>query len=886
MTATQKDEEEKNPNPNPKKRITLINRCLCVCVRVTLALVQFQSEMLCHYMFVLGEVNAKSPPILFRCLEKRTEKMSTDDEDTKREQRLLFDVDAAPVDSSKDPSGYYAALGVAVGSAPSLIRTAFLNLSQAYHTDKHSQQDQETQMRMTVRFQQIQQAYQVLSDERRRAAYDHSGAQGVNRLELIPVSVNSKDDVLRILDALKQEAELRSTARLISATGALTLTYSVAHFFEGQKRRPKRRTRTPPQLPASLMEKPPKQDAASPQQQCSTPTVAPREAPHNPAVAAESSTPVGVAANTPVALNNPPIHLVPPTSAASVTPEHGEKTNDASNKLVNDSTNTNPQVGQDGSTEPTKQADTTKQREVKAVAPKPPANGQQQVQLREVEIDGKKVVVAVLPDILQAQVREKLKQGNQTLASAAASIQESGAHGRTSGTAAQPPAMSFLSKVVFALQPKALSIQQTFQYPITPSISSQFRAEASQNVGGNLSAAVTTQVDYAASGITAYGSSWRASLNSIRWTVFHKRLLSKLWTLRTKLTVLDGSNLLSQLRLTLTRKLSDAAEIASTISWAGHGGYFETTIAKVTDTAQAGAVVNISAGSLVVTGYQVKNCIFDKGEAMERKGKVQQSISFNPFTGQTMLAYEMWLFKSKLNHFGIGISSTLPYSLSPIHPPYFLSVSSTFVSICQLNLLFARGEHKISLPIIITASKTIRTGFLWLSLPWALYRLGSLAAKPLMKLWTQRDQLIQRRRCKVEVETSRENALREQRALEPMVLRRRAVEEKQRGLVITKAVYGVLGAQDVSVYPLDIDVSIPLQNFVIASRLSLPAGNKDSLVGFYDVDPPRLESRSLRIEYELNGERRVVTFGENDEISLPRGDENETAGNTVGKHNE
>lgn len=74
--------------------------------------------------------------------------------------------------SKKD---YYETLGIDRGADKDTIRKAFRKLAQKYHPDVNKSPEAE------VLFKEINEAYQVLSDEQKRAAYDrfgHDGLQG------------------------------------------------------------------------------------------------------------------------------------------------------------------------------------------------------------------------------------------------------------------------------------------------------------------------------------------------------------------------------------------------------------------------------------------------------------------------------------------------------------------------------------------------------------------------------------------------------------------------------------------------------------------------------------------------------------------------------------
>ncbi len=72
------------------------------------------------------------------------------------------------------PRDYYEVLGVARGADNGEIKTAFRRLARQYHPDVSQETDAE------AKFKEINEAYEVLSDEDKRARYDRFGHAGVN----------------------------------------------------------------------------------------------------------------------------------------------------------------------------------------------------------------------------------------------------------------------------------------------------------------------------------------------------------------------------------------------------------------------------------------------------------------------------------------------------------------------------------------------------------------------------------------------------------------------------------------------------------------------------------------------------------------------------------
>jgi molecular chaperone DnaJ len=78
------------------------------------------------------------------------------------------------------PRDYYEVLGISKGASESEIKSAFRRLARQYHPDVSKEEDAEE------KFKEINEAYAVLSDQEKRAAYDRFGHAGVQGMGGVP----------------------------------------------------------------------------------------------------------------------------------------------------------------------------------------------------------------------------------------------------------------------------------------------------------------------------------------------------------------------------------------------------------------------------------------------------------------------------------------------------------------------------------------------------------------------------------------------------------------------------------------------------------------------------------------------------------------------------
>ncbi|GAB2230182.1 hypothetical protein Droror1_Dr00014440 [Drosera rotundifolia] len=73
---------------------------------------------------------------------------------------------------------HYKILGVSPTATKDQIKEAFRRLALEFHPDRHSRSSKSALEDATIKFKQVSEAYEVLSDDRKRAAYNISRRSG------------------------------------------------------------------------------------------------------------------------------------------------------------------------------------------------------------------------------------------------------------------------------------------------------------------------------------------------------------------------------------------------------------------------------------------------------------------------------------------------------------------------------------------------------------------------------------------------------------------------------------------------------------------------------------------------------------------------------------
>ncbi|KAL7165090.1 hypothetical protein ACSBR2_040882 [Camellia fascicularis] len=125
----------------------------------------------------------------------------------------------------------YALLHISPEASDEEIRKAYRQWAQVYHPDKY----QSPQMKdiATENFQRICEAYEILSDERKRQIYDIYGMEGLTSgLELGP-KLNKAEEIKEELERLRRRKEMEKVSAHVQPSGSILANLSLPLFLKG-----------------------------------------------------------------------------------------------------------------------------------------------------------------------------------------------------------------------------------------------------------------------------------------------------------------------------------------------------------------------------------------------------------------------------------------------------------------------------------------------------------------------------------------------------------------------------------------------------------------------------------------------------------------------------
>lgn len=124
---------------------------------------------------------------------------------------------------------YYDLLNVSKTATNEEIVSAYRKFSKIFHPDKHSREQQESAQEI---FNKVKEAYDVLSDSRKRAIYDTVGKRGleVNGWEIIYRSRTPKE-IYEEYERLKREKEENILNQTVNPKGTITVAINATELF-------------------------------------------------------------------------------------------------------------------------------------------------------------------------------------------------------------------------------------------------------------------------------------------------------------------------------------------------------------------------------------------------------------------------------------------------------------------------------------------------------------------------------------------------------------------------------------------------------------------------------------------------------------------------------
>jgi len=114
---------------------------------------------------------------------------------------------------------YYEILGVPRDATPEMIKLSYKKASRAYHPDRHVNKSTDEQERAAETFKKCAEAYEVLSDESKRACYDMFGHEGARS------GMPSSDDMFEAMHGVSKKP--RGVVG-----GSMFVDASRGHFFQ------------------------------------------------------------------------------------------------------------------------------------------------------------------------------------------------------------------------------------------------------------------------------------------------------------------------------------------------------------------------------------------------------------------------------------------------------------------------------------------------------------------------------------------------------------------------------------------------------------------------------------------------------------------------------
>ncbi|KAF9613739.1 hypothetical protein IFM89_010249 [Coptis chinensis] len=125
----------------------------------------------------------------------------------------------------------YALLHISPEASDEEIRKAYRQFAQIYHPDKY--QSNEMKEIATENFQRICEAYEILSDEKKRMIYDIYGMEGLNAGMELGTKLNKADEIKEEIERLKRLKEQEKMLNHVQPSASLFANLSLPEFLHG-----------------------------------------------------------------------------------------------------------------------------------------------------------------------------------------------------------------------------------------------------------------------------------------------------------------------------------------------------------------------------------------------------------------------------------------------------------------------------------------------------------------------------------------------------------------------------------------------------------------------------------------------------------------------------
>ncbi|WFD30604.1 hypothetical protein MSPP1_001625 [Malassezia sp. CBS 17886] len=139
------------------------------------------------------------------------------------------DAHDATAHGTPDSQSYYALLNIDKNAREGQVRDAYKTLAMAFHPDKHADPERKELAEQT--FQEIQRAYEVLSNPEKRAVYDHFGAEGLQTSWSVSMRGQTPQEMQAEFERqarLRREADAES---LVKSRGDFTAMINASALF-------------------------------------------------------------------------------------------------------------------------------------------------------------------------------------------------------------------------------------------------------------------------------------------------------------------------------------------------------------------------------------------------------------------------------------------------------------------------------------------------------------------------------------------------------------------------------------------------------------------------------------------------------------------------------